>query len=91
MIITLEALRFERFLRSGRTCPMVIECEQSVPEDQDTLETSNNETVLPQLMVVKALGLPEIEERNLFCEFVGNLLARELGLFTPPPALITIS
>ncbi len=91
MLITLEAIRFERFLKTGRTCPMVIECEQSVPEDQDTLETNNNEIILPRLMVVKALGLPEVEERNLFCEFVGNLLARELGLFTPSPALITIS
>lgn len=91
MIITLEAMRFERFLKTGRTHPMVIECEQSIVEDRDALEFSNDENAAPRLMVVKALGLPEVEERNLFCEFVGNLLARELGLFTPSPALITIS
>ena len=91
MIVTLEAKRLERFLKTGRTCPMVIECEQNIPEDQDQLETGDNEVNSPRLMVVKTMGLPELEERNLFCEFVGNVLARELGLFTPAPALITIS
>ena len=91
MIITLEAKRFERFLKTGRTCPMVIECEQTVPEDQDQLENNENEISSPRLMVIKAIGLPEVGECNLFCEFVGNILGREMGLFTPAPALITIS
>ena len=40
---------------------------------------------------MKALGLPEVTERALFCEAFGNLLARELGIETFPPALIELS
>jgi hypothetical protein len=42
-------------------------------------------------MVVKALGLPEITEQGLFCEIYGNILARELGVITPEPALVELS
>ena len=42
-------------------------------------------------MVVKALGHPELTEANLFCEVFGNLLARELGIATPAPALVNLS
>jgi hypothetical protein len=42
-------------------------------------------------MIVKALGLPEITESTLFNEMFGNLLARELGVITPTPALVQIS
>jgi hypothetical protein len=38
--------------------------------------------------VIKCLGLPEVLERNHFCEAFGNLIARELGIRTPKPALI---
>src|SRR5436189_4838166 len=42
-------------------------------------------------MIVKAQGLPEITESKLFNEAFGNLLAQELGVATPTPALVEIS
>ena len=41
-------------------------------------------------MVVKCMGLPEITQRGLFCEYMGNVLAREVGVITPEPALVDV-
>jgi len=40
--------------------------------------------------VVKALGLPEVTQLGLVCELFGNMLAREVGVVTPTPAIVEI-
>jgi hypothetical protein len=40
-------------------------------------------------MLVKTIG-SELTETGLFCEYFGNVVAREAGLLTPAPALIHI-
>jgi len=42
-------------------------------------------------MLVKAFDFPEVDHYSLYCELLGNLLARELGLFTAAPALVILS
>jgi hypothetical protein len=42
-------------------------------------------------MVVKSLGLPEVTQSSLCAELFGNLLARELGVETPAPALVDLT
>jgi hypothetical protein len=81
MLETWEALRFERINHSGRTKPLIIECAKVNPA---TARSDRCE------FLVKALGLPEIWEQSLFCEVVGNWLARKLGVNTPAPALIKL-
>jgi hypothetical protein len=44
-----------------------------------------------QTFVVKALGLPEVDQGSICRELLGNILARELGIETPDPAVISIS
>lgn len=41
-------------------------------------------------MIVKAVGLPEITTGKLLNEQFGNLIARELGIHTPAPAVVEI-
>lgn len=79
MLQRCEALRFIKVLESGRTKPLIIECECADDENYRTLQ------------VVKAFNLPEVHEIGLYCELLGNLLARELGVETPRPALINLS
>jgi hypothetical protein len=75
---TWEAIRLDHILKSGRTHPVVLDC----------IHPDKNEQ---RLMVVKALGPKEITETGLICEMFGNLVARELGVVTPEPALVNIS
>lgn len=62
-------------LREGRTQPMLMEC---VREDQFAQK------------VVKAVGLPEVDQRTLLCELLGNWTARALGAITAEPCLVDI-
>lgn len=82
MLETWDAIRFERVNHSGRTKPLIIECAKVNPF---TARYERRE------FLVKALGLPEVLEQSLFCELVGNWLARELGVNTPAPALVKLS
>ncbi|MDQ3712211.1 MAG: hypothetical protein M3388_08345 [Acidobacteriota bacterium] len=41
-------------------------------------------------MLVKANGLPRITTLDLYCEILGNLLAREFGIETPEPFIVRI-
>lgn len=91
MIETWEAQRFEKVLEVGRTRPLVVDCA-SYPHASSNEET-NTSASRPdhRLMVVKSLGHPEVTEISLFSEVFGNVLARELGVVTPLPALVNLS
>jgi hypothetical protein len=66
-------------LESGRTKPLLLECEVADNAD-DELGT----------FVVKAPGLKEVSDYELFVETLGYLLANELGVETPQPAVVTL-
>lgn len=80
MIETWEALRFDRALGTGRTKPLVIEC---VKDSGDGKERRS--------LVIKSKALPEVTPSGMFCEIVGNLLARDFGIDTPMPGLVRLS
>lgn len=80
MIERCDAVRLERIKSSGRTRPLIIEC---VFESEGAGER--------RLMLVKAFDFPEVDHYGLYCELLGNLLAKEMGVFTPNPALVTLS
>jgi hypothetical protein len=80
VIETWEALRFDRTIGTGRTKPLVIECARGVRDDHER-----------RSLVVKARSLPEVTESGMFCELIGNLLARDFGIDTPAPGLVTLS
>lgn len=79
MLAKYTAFRFIKILESGRTIPLLLECE--AVDDVGELRK----------FVVKVRGLPEVGEYELFVETLGYLLAKELGVQTPLPALIEIS
>lgn len=67
-------------MRGGRTKPLVVDCE-----------SSEGSSVRRQRFVVKALGLPEVQEFTLCHELFGSCLAKLTGVNVPTPALIDIS
>jgi hypothetical protein len=73
-----EALRFIKVLESGRTKPLMIECECSGQNER-------------QIFIVKAHNLPEVTDFGLYCECLGSLLAIELGINTPRPAIVELT
>jgi len=77
---TWEAESLERVLEEGRTKPLVLSCARATGP-----ATRNGR------FVVKAVGLPEITERHLAYEVIGNLIARELAVKTAKPAIVRIS
>jgi hypothetical protein len=89
VIETWEAQRFEKVLEVGRTRPLVVDCAYYSPASSD--EENSESPPDHRLMVVKSLGHPEVTETSLFCEVFGNLLARELSVATPIPALVNLS
>jgi hypothetical protein len=90
VIYTLNAKRLEKVMTTGRTKPLVIVCDRpDAAEPESDGEFCDSE--LPVSMLVKAMGLPEVREDSLFCEFAGNILARAFGILTPSPALISLS
>jgi hypothetical protein len=91
MLDTWEAERLESVFTSGRTHPLVIECSLPTPTISDLpAQGPSVQRPVRRLMVVKTLGLPEVTDQGLFCEAFGNLLARELGITTPAPALVSL-
>jgi hypothetical protein len=91
LIDTWEAERFEKVLEAGRTRPLVVDCAYYPAASSD--EETNISAGPPdhRLMVVKSLGHPEVTEISLFSEVFGNVLARELGVATPTPAIVNLS
>lgn len=79
MLITCDALRIDEIKRNGTTKPLVVECEYS---DEDI--------PIRKTLLVKAKGLPRITNLDLYCEVLGNLLAREFGIDTPKPFVVRI-
>ena len=75
-----DAVRVEKILEGGASHPLLIDCELSNPE-----------RVIRRQYVLKAMGMPEIFDTNLFNELFGNLLARKLQILTPEPVLIRLS
>ncbi|HEY0461237.1 MAG TPA: HipA family kinase [Pyrinomonadaceae bacterium] len=80
MLIKCDALRIESFSSVGRTKPLIIDCEYS-----------KENTPVRKNFLVKAIGLPEIILSDLYCELLGNLIAREFGIETPEPAVVNLS
>lgn len=80
MLKTFEAIRFVKVLESGRTRPVLLECE-----------LSDDAGVSVGSFVVKAYGLPEVEDYGLFAETLGYLLAADCEIKTPKPALVRLS
>jgi hypothetical protein len=79
VINTWEAIRLDNIVRTGRTKPLIIEC------------VSREDRRLRRSMLVKAFALPEVDHSGLFCELMGNLLARDFGIDTPEPGLVYLS
>ena len=79
MLIKCDALSFVDIKRNGTTKPLIIECEYS------------DENIPFRItLLVKANGLPRITNLDLYCETLGNLLAREFGIETPEPFIVRI-
>jgi len=79
MLLRWEVEYLEHVL-GGRTRPLVVRCSQ----------IGVNPSPLKRSLVVKALGLPEVTQLGMVCELFGNMLARELGVTTPTPAIVEI-
>jgi hypothetical protein len=79
LLIKCDALSLIDIKRNGTTKPLVIECEYSV-ENVPVRKT----------LLVKANGLPRITNLDLYCETLGNLLAREFGIETPEPFIVRV-
>lgn len=79
MLIKCDALSFVEIKRNGTTKPLVIECEYS-----------DENIPVRKTLLVKANGLPRITNLDLYCEILGNLLAREFGIETPEPFIVRI-
>lgn len=82
---TWEAERIDTVLEGGRTKPIVAECSR------DDVLAAEEDELMTQRFVIKGIGNPEVHPSSLFNEVVGNLIARELGVNTPDPALIKIT
>jgi len=91
LIETWEAQRFEKLLEVGRTRPLVVDCAYYPPKSANEETSTSGSPPDHRLMVVKSLGHPEVTEISLFSEVFGNVLARELGVATPTPALVNLS
>jgi hypothetical protein len=74
-IKTVEARQFRRLLKSGRTTPLLFECEDSVTGQKEEY-------------VVKLKHSLDRRDRGLICELVSSLLAQTIGLNTPSVALV---
>ena len=70
MIQRLNAVRFDRFMGSGRTKPMLFGCE-------DLAGTPAGE------YVVKLGGCMDTGSTGLMCELIGSMLARHFGILVP--------
>lgn len=84
-----DAERLDSVLMSGRTRPLIIECSRQAKVGVGPTLTGLKRD--RRTMVVKAVGLPEVTQESLFREVFGNLVARELGVGTPTPALVNLS
>ena len=87
-----EAERLEDVLGNGRTQPLVIGCVRrtTTATGADELGPGGG-SGSRRSMVVKSLGLPEVTQGGRCAELFGNLLARELGVDTPAPALVDLA
>jgi hypothetical protein len=83
-----QADYFEKVLMSGRTQPLVLGCSPELTASESSSPASQQ---AQRIFVVKAIGLPEVNQWNLFNELCGNRLARRLGIETPEPSLVNIS
>lgn len=79
MLIKCDALRLDEIKHNGTTKPLVIECQYS-----------SEDIPVRKALLVKANRLPRITNLDLYCEVLGNLLARELGIETPEPFIVEI-
>ena len=72
-----EARQFRRALNSGRTTPLLFECEDATTGQKEEY-------------VVKLKSSLDRRDRGLICELVSSLIARFIGLNTPSIALVSI-
>ncbi len=80
MLTKFVAARFIKILESGRTSPILLECE-----------AADNMAGALGTFVVKARGLPEVSDYELFVETLAYLLAQELDVETPRAVLVELS
>lgn len=74
------ATRFEQVITEGRTHPVVLACRSDEPADRS------------RPLLVKAIGCPEIHSTwQLVTEVVSNAAARNMGVRTPAPAVVSLS
>src|SRR4051794_14662422 len=67
---------------SGRTRPLRLSCSRHVENEGASQQTAE--------FFAKFNGLPEIYEKRLFAEMIGNVIARGIGILTGEPAFIEI-
>lgn len=72
-----EARQFRRVLKSGRTTPLLFECEDVTIGQKEEY-------------VVKLKGSLDRRDRGLICELVSSIIARFMGFNTPLIALVNI-
>lgn len=77
MIRSLVAVRFERFMTSGRTRPALLSCE-------DVEGNAAGE------YVVKMRGCMDTGATGLTCEVIATLLARHFKIQAPQPAIVRL-
>lgn len=77
MLHILTAVRFARFMDSGKTKPAILACEDSSGDSVGEY-------------VVKLCGGMESRESGLLSEYLAAKLADYFGIATPPPALVRI-
>jgi hypothetical protein len=78
---------------AGRTHPLVLDCGRAGETPPTIVTPSSPPPGAParQRLVAKVIGLPEVRPASLGHELFGNLLARELGIDTPRPALVDLT
>ena len=76
MVSTVKAMAFVKALRSGRTCPCLMLCED---DDGSVLE-----------VVVKLRTGNECSPTGVTCELLASLLARDLDLPVPAPFIVSV-
>ena len=91
MVEIWEARRLANVLQTGRTRPVIMDCELVLEPPILSSEHLGEHVFDNRLMVVKGLGSPELTLTGMANEMFGNLLAREFGIFTGEPAVVNIS
>jgi len=75
-----RAVRLERVMAAGRTRPLLLECARGSGARQERWR-----------FVIKAIGLPEVQQFTLAHEFLGSRLAQACGLSAPSCEVVELT